>query len=128
MPTGRISPAPATLEAIPPNHSIKKLPSVAQKYTIPGMVYEAKDETSREALNHRLNRIMGQLEGLKKRVASGESDCVADMGQIKAIRNALWKFAEAYVAVHMAECVAQKKPVTEMRDNLQSVIQAAFSI
>ncbi|MBN8221122.1 MAG: metal-sensitive transcriptional regulator [Spirochaetes bacterium] len=92
------------------------------------MVYKAKDEPSREDLNHRLSRIMGQLEGLKKRVASGESDCVTDMGQIKAIRNALWKFAEAYVEVHMAECVAQKKPMNEMRDNLQSVIQAAFSI
>lgn len=92
------------------------------------MVYRTAGKTSREDLGHRLNRIMGQLEGLKKRVASGESDCVSDMGQIKAIRNALWKFAEAYVEVHMSECVAQKKPAGEMQENLQSVIQAAFSI
>lgn len=92
------------------------------------MVYKGKPNVSREDLNHRLNRIMGQLEGLKKRVASGESDCVSDMGQIKAIRNALWKFAEAYVETHLSECMAEKKPVTEIKENLQAVIQSAFSV
>jgi len=92
------------------------------------MVYKGINTEHQALLNHRLNRIKGQLEGLQKRINGGDSDCVADMAQIKAIRNALWKFAEAYVEVHIDECVAQKKPVQEMRENLQSVVQAAFSI
>lgn len=92
------------------------------------MVYSGLNAEHQAQLNHRLNRIKGQLEGLQKRINSGASDCVADMAQIKAIRNGLWKFAEAYVEVHIDECVAQKKSPQEMRANLQSVVQAAFNI
>lgn len=92
------------------------------------MVSKAKLNASREDLSHRLSRIIGQLQGLQKRVNSGESDCVADIAQIKAARNALWKFAEAYVEVHLSECIAEKKPAAEIKENLQAVIQSAFSV
>ena len=92
------------------------------------MVSKAKSNTPREDLNHRLSRIIGQLQGLQKKVISGESDCVADIAQIKAARNALWKFAEAYVEIHLSECMAEKKPAAEIKENLQAVIQSAFSV
>jgi len=92
------------------------------------MVYKKQANSSREDLSHRLSRIIGQLQGLQKKVNSGESNCVADIAQVKAARNALWKFAEAYVAVHLAECMAEKKPAAELRENLQAVIQSAFSV
>ncbi|HRP68703.1 MAG TPA: metal-sensitive transcriptional regulator [Turneriella sp.] len=92
------------------------------------MVYNKLISDERINLVKRLNRISGQLEGLKKRVAAGESNCMSDMTQIKAIRNALWKFAEAYVEAHIAECTSQKKSPKEIKQNLESVIQAAFSL
>lgn len=94
------------------------------------MVYKAKGQppADREALGHRLSRLIGQLQALQKKVVAGESDCVTDIAQIKAARNALWKFAEAYLAVHLDECMTQKKPAAEIRENLQTVIQSAFSV
>lgn len=92
------------------------------------MVYKTKVSAPRDDLKHRLSRIIGQLQGLQKRINLGESDCVADIAQIKAARNALWKFAEAYLAVHLDECMTQKKPAAEIRENLQTVIQSAFSV
>lgn len=94
------------------------------------MVYKTRSQPGgeREVLGHRLNRLIGQLQALQKKVVSGESDCLADIAQIKAARNALWKFAEAYLAVHLDECMAEKKPAAEIRENLQTVIQSAFSV
>jgi CsoR family transcriptional regulator, copper-sensing transcriptional repressor len=89
------------------------------------MVYE---NSHREQLNHRLSRMIGQLQGLQKRIGTGESDCLNDIAQVKAVRNALWKFAEAYVEVHLDECMAQKLSVAETRKKLQSVVQAAFAV
>ncbi|MBV6492557.1 MAG: hypothetical protein LDLANPLL_00552 [Turneriella sp.] len=86
------------------------------------------EESRRVNLTHRLNRIIGQMEGLRKRIQTGNSDCTSDMAQIKAMRNALWKFAEAYVGVHLEECSTQKKSTREIKQNLKSVIQAAFSV
>jgi DNA-binding FrmR family transcriptional regulator len=58
------------------------------------MGYEA-DTESREKLGHRLNRVIGQLQSLQKRVVAGGSDCVGDIQQLKAANNALWKVAES---------------------------------
>ncbi|MFZ5629602.1 MAG: metal-sensitive transcriptional regulator [Spirochaetota bacterium] len=90
------------------------------------MGYE--DTEAREKLRVRLNRVVGQLQGLQKRIGSGGSDCLADIQQIKAANNALWKVAEAYLEIHLNECVRQNKPATEIQKNLQSVIRATFTM
>ncbi|MFO1481343.1 MAG: metal-sensitive transcriptional regulator [Turneriella sp.] len=90
------------------------------------MGYE--DTEAREKLRVRLNRVVGQLQGLQKRISAGGSDCLADIQQIKAANNALWKVAEAYLEIHLNECVRQNKPATEIQKNLQSVIRATFTM
>ena len=97
-----------------------------QYYTIPSMGY--KDAEARAKLHRRLSRVIGQLQGLQRRIATGGSDCLADIQQIKAANNALWKVAEAYLEIHLNECVRQNKPVAEMQKNLQSVIRATFTM
>lgn len=90
------------------------------------MGYE--DTEAREKLNQRLSRVIGQLQGLQKRFTAGSSDCLSDIQQIKAAHNALWKVAEAYLEIHLNECVRQNKPATEIQKNLQSVIRATFTM
>lgn len=90
----------------------------------------AVDETTeaREKLQMRLSRVIGQLQGLQKRLANKESDCLSDIQQIKAAKNALWKVAEAYLEIHLSECMLQNKPTKEVQQNLQSVIRATFTM
>ena len=83
---------------------------------------------AREKLQLRLSRVIGQLQGLQKRLATQESDCLSDIQQIKAAKNALWKVAEAYLEINLAECVHQKKTPVEIQENLQSVIRATFTM
>lgn len=91
------------------------------------MVQETTTE-AREKLQLRLSRVIGQLQGLQKRLATQESDCLSDIQQIKAAKNALWKVAEAYLEIHLAECVHKNKTTEEIQDNLQSVIRATFTM
>ena len=87
-----------------------------------------RDAEAREKLQMRLSRVIGQLQGLQKRLKTGGSDCLSDIQQIKAANNALWKVAEAYLEIHLNECVRQKKPAAEIQKNLQSVIRATFTM
>lgn len=83
---------------------------------------------ARENLKLRLSRVIGQLQGLQKRLTTEESDCLSDIQQIKAAKNALWKVAEAYLEIHLSECILQNKPTKEIQQNLQSVIRATFTM
>lgn len=91
------------------------------------MVVESETE-ARQKLGQRLARVIGQLQGLQKRIGAGGSDCLSDIQQIKAANNALWKVAEAYLEIHLSECVRQNKPAAEIQKNLQSVIRATFTM
>lgn len=111
----------------PGKNNIKNLPPRGNYYTIPSMATD-KIADAREKLQLRLSRVIGQLQGLQKRLAGEESDCLSDIQQIKAAKNALWKVAEAYLEIHLAECVRQNKTPVEIQDNLQSVIRATFTM
>lgn len=89
---------------------------------------DSKLSKPRENLNLRLSRVIGQLQGLQKRLATENTDCLADIQQIKAAKNALWKVAEAYLEIHLSECMLQNKPTKEIQQNLQSVIRATFTM
>lgn len=81
-----------------------------------------------DPLIHRLSRIQGQIEGLKKIVASGNADCLKTIELAKASSNALKKFAQAYVETHLEECVKEKRSLHELEGELKKVIQSTFSL
>ncbi|MFN4152606.1 MAG: metal-sensitive transcriptional regulator, partial [Candidatus Sericytochromatia bacterium] len=61
---------------------------------------------SNQELIHRLNRAIGQLEAIKKTLASEEDkDCIKTIRLLKAANNAIKKFGEAYVNEHLSECM-----------------------
>lgn len=81
-------------------------------------------------LIHRLSRIIGQLEGLKKTLqCDTDHDCLATIQQLKASINGLKKFGESYVKDHMKECVRQNKTsIDDMESMLSDIISGAFSL
>jgi DNA-binding FrmR family transcriptional regulator len=81
-----------------------------------------------DPLVHRLSRIQGQIEGLKKIVASGNADCLKTIELAKASSNAIKKFAQAYVEAHLEQCVQEKKALSELEGELKKVVQSTFSL
>ncbi len=57
---------------------------------------------------NRLNRVQGQIEGLKKAISSPDSgkNCSDVLYQIKAVRSALKKVSEVYAEDYMESCIA----------------------
>lgn len=83
--------------------------------------------SSEKQLVHRLNRIQGQVEAIRKRLLNQEPmDCVETLRLIKAANNALKKFGEAYVTEHLKECVRKDVPREELEQGLQEVVASAF--
>ena len=60
------------------------------------------------ALIHRLNRAIGQIEGIRKKIELGDDDCLKTLQQLKASINALKKFGEAYMSTHLEACLSEK--------------------
>ena len=88
-------------------------------------------EEQNEALLARLNRVQGQIEGLKKKIGEEPSaaKCKATMQQVKAANNALRKFAEAYVDANMQACFEDKHiNMKDLREQMQDVIASAFTL
>lgn len=84
---------------------------------------------SQEKLIHRLNRITGQLNGIKKKLESQEElDCLKTLQQLKASINALKKFGEAYMSLHLETCLQQNISSKDIKKNMSDVISAAFSL
>lgn len=78
-------------------------------------------------LIHRLNRVQGQIEAIRKRIANEEPmDCVETLRLIKAANNALKKFGEAYVTAHLKQCVRDNVSKEELEQGLQEVVASAF--
>jgi len=85
------------------------------------------DETKK--LVHRLNRIQGQIEAIKKTLIRGEPrDCLKTMQLIKAADHAMKKFGEAYLSSHFDECMRQGKSPEDISGELKSVISSALSM
>lgn len=81
-----------------------------------------------DPLIHRLSRIQGQIEGLKKIVAAGNADCLKTIELAKASSNAIKKFAQAYVEAHLEQCVEEKRSLNELEGELKKVVQSSFSL
>ena len=57
----------------------------------------------------RINNIIGQLEGIKKMVATGPKDCIGLIVQLKAIKSAMASLMEKIIAEEFNYCLLDKK-------------------
>ncbi len=79
-------------------------------------------------LTHRLNRIQGQIEAIKKNLVENPSECKKNIQLLKAATNALKKFGQAYVEEHMQECITKSTDIRSIESDLRVVISSAFSL
>lgn len=79
-------------------------------------------------LIHRLNRITGQINSIKKSLeGEGAFECKATLQQLKAAINGLKKFGEAYVKVKLDTCFEGASPEV-VKKELNEVIALTFSL
>ncbi|MDX1957726.1 MAG: metal-sensing transcriptional repressor [Leptospiraceae bacterium] len=79
-------------------------------------------------LIHRINRIQGQLEAIKKTIHEDEKDCEKAILLLKASHQAMKKFGEAYIQEYMEACFKEKKNPANLEFDLKKAIKAAFSL
>lgn len=80
------------------------------------------------ALVHRLNRVIGQIEAIKKELQlDQEKDCVKIMRLVKASNNAMKKFGEAYITEHMEDCLRDGNSGDSMEKEMKDVINTVFN-
>ncbi|MCB1159657.1 MAG: metal-sensitive transcriptional regulator [Leptospiraceae bacterium] len=80
-------------------------------------------------LIHRLNRIQGQIEAIKKTLQNEEErDCIKIMRLVKAANNALKKFSEVYVTEHMEECMRNGSSSGKIEQEMKEVISSVFNL
>ena len=78
----------------------------------------------------RLNRVIGQLESLKKELNKDplDQDCVQTFNQLKASINGLKSFGEAYMSEHLEECLKQEVEIKEIMEKLKPVMNGIFKL
>lgn len=85
-------------------------------------------KTNTDRLVHRLNRIEGQIDAVRRAVARGDADCLTQIRQIKAARSALKSFAEAYVEEYALSCAKESHASPRLAPKLREVVVAAFTL
>ena len=84
---------------------------------------------SKEKLVHRLNRVTGQIDGIKRKIKNNDDDdCIQTLQQLKASINALKKFGEAYMNEHLETCLKKGLSSEKVKETFKSVISGAFSL
>ncbi|GEM_PF-1119453 len=84
----------------------------------------------------RLNRVIGQVEAVKKRLETQDEanpQCLDTIHLIKAATNALKKFGEAYVQDYFDHCLNESPDIQDaekqrLAKELKSIIQSAFTL
>ena len=91
---------------------------------------ENKSNKNNNNLIFRLNRIIGQLEGLKKELNKDplDQDCVQAFNQLKASINGLKSFGEAYMSEHLEDCLKQNVEIDEIMTKLKPVMSSIFKL
>lgn len=92
---------------------------------IPSCCSNKKKQRSPEEykdLLHRLNRIEGQVRGVKKMVDE-EAYCVDILTQVSAVQAALNSFSKVLLANHIHTCVAE-----DIRDGKDEVIDELVAV
>ena len=80
-----------------------------------------------EEMVHRINRAIGQLEAVKRLVVANEpGTCKKIVYQTKAVRSALKKVSDIYVASYMLKCIEQGPVSEHEREKLIATLKAAL--
>jgi|TARA_B100001093_G_C26069639_1_gene693922 DNA-binding FrmR family transcriptional regulator len=89
-----------------------------------------ESKTKSQNLVFRLNRVIGQLESLKKELNKDplDQDCVKTFNQLKASINGLKSFGEAYMSEHLEECLKQEVEIKEIMEKLKPVMNSIFKL
>jgi len=89
-----------------------------------------EDNRDNKNLIFRLNRVIGQLEGLKKELNKDplDQDCVQTFNQLKASINGLKSFGEAYMSEHLEDCLKQNVKIDEIMTKLKPVMSSIFKL
>jgi len=75
------------------------------------------------AMEHRLNRAIGQIEAVKRMLADNDAHaCKEVVSQIKAARSALRKVSELYIGERISACNALPEP--ERSENIKEALAA----
>lgn len=85
-------------------------------------------KTTDNRLVHRLNRIEGQIDAVRRAIEEGDADCLAQIRQIKAVRAALKSFAEAYVEEYALACAKASHASPRFAPKLREIVSAAFAL
>ena len=89
-----------------------------------------ESKTNSQNLVFRLNRVIGQLESLKKELDKDplDQDCVQTFNQLKVSINGLKSFGEAYMSEHLEECLKQEVEIKEIMEKLKPVMNSIFKL
>jgi DNA-binding FrmR family transcriptional regulator len=82
-------------------------------------------------LIHRLSRIQGQIEALKKTLQAGayeQEACLNNLRLLKASINGLKKFGALYVEENIQKCLAANKNPQDLQPLISSAINASFDL
>lgn len=83
----------------------------------------------KQALLHRLNRIQGQIEALKRSIENGkDGDCLTNLGQVKAVHSGVKRFAEAYVEEYAITCARGEGVSSKFQHDIRNIVASAFLI
>ncbi|MCS6984836.1 MAG: metal-sensitive transcriptional regulator [Leptospiraceae bacterium] len=77
-------------------------------------------------LVHRLNRIIGQVEAIKKNLEKDGGDCLETVLLTKAAIQALKKFAQAYLEESVRRCSSEGQK-EEFTQKMQEIIKSLFA-
>ena len=79
----------------------------------------------------RLSRVEGQIQALKRSLASGaaEADCTKTLYQVKAANNALKRFGEAFTRAYATQCLATEGANNKrLARRIDDIVSSAFSL
>ena len=89
-----------------------------------------KADRDNKSLVFRLNRVIGQLESLKKELNKDplDQDCVQNFNQLKASINGLKSFGEAYISEHLEDSLKQNVEIDEIMTKLKPLMSSEFKL
>lgn len=79
-------------------------------------------------LLHRINRIQGQLDAVKRSIEEPNNSCTETMRQIKAAYNATKKLGEAYITYSMNECMSESAISKKEKEQIEELIESSFTL
>ncbi|MDQ6985754.1 MAG: metal-sensitive transcriptional regulator [Candidatus Dojkabacteria bacterium] len=77
-------------------------------------------------LENRVNRIIGQLESVKKEITKENYDCGQIVQQVKAISGSIKSFGKAFAEEDIKACMNKDLSKEEIKERLETILDVAF--